>query len=205
MVMRKEDEQVAAAAQQPVNGQYDPAFPGLIVAGPLTDYNSIPLEVTVDELWTMYLNARVLDGIAEYCGPRPVLVRFLPDPAAGEVIILNAWNENTYGAQPIKYVETENGAYVNVRLPLQQLHVDRIPDRVRIFPIKTRVGGDGKNYLAFSIKDGSTRPVKKRQTKSKTTGTTTPPTNTTTPPTTAPAGSQDQKTETTQGQQNESK
>lgn len=158
---KKPDE--TAAALQPEPFQTAEAFPGLVIAGELDDLNGLPKEVTMTEDWMLYMNAWVMSELGATYEPRPAWLRFLPDPATKDVIVLPAKDGNEYGAQEVRYVETENGATVNVRLALKKLQVPRLPDRVRIFPVITRKGNDGKMYVAFSVKDGSTRPVQKRK------------------------------------------
>ena len=158
--MKKEE---IAAAIQPLATRSVAAFPGLTVAGELDDLMSLPYEIPMTEDWLGYFNLRVLDAVTTYYGSKQNFFRFVPDPATMEVIILAARDEQEYGAQPVKYVETENGAYVSLRLPLKQLKVNKLAGRVRTFPVMTRTGADGKTYLAFSVKNATNRPVRSKK------------------------------------------
>ncbi|HWI62183.1 MAG TPA: hypothetical protein VNT75_10125 [Symbiobacteriaceae bacterium] len=152
-----------AAAIQPLANRSVAAFPGLTVAGDLDDLMSLPNEIAMTEDWLGYLNLRVLATAIEYYGAKPNFVRYVTDPVTMEVIIIHAKDENEYGAQPVKYVETENGAYINLRLPLKQLKINKLPGRVRTFRVTMRSGADGKPYLAFSVKDAKNRPVRTKK------------------------------------------
>lgn len=78
------------------------------------------------------------------------------------VIMVPTANANEYGAVPVEYTETENGATVGIRLAVKRCNVKAQKGRTHVFPITRRAAPDGKVYLAFVVKDAATRPVKVR-------------------------------------------
>ncbi|MDF2630358.1 MAG: hypothetical protein K0R39_4189 [Symbiobacteriaceae bacterium] len=135
------------------------AFPGLEVVGELDDVLKQPLEITMTEDWKAYLNAHVMMEAAKFYTGRITHVRFLPDQANSQIIMLQAQSEKEYGATKVEYSETESGTIVNLRQPLQKLGVKRMEGRVRSFPLVIRTGADGKEYLALTLVGAGSRPV----------------------------------------------
>lgn len=160
--MSKPEKELAVSIQVPGPDRTVAAFPGLVVAGELDDLQDMPLEVSMTDDWLAYFNLRVMTEAGRLMVGRINYVLLVPDPVAGQVMILQAKDKDQYGATEVKYVETENGAWINLRLAMKQLGVSRQKDRVRIFPVTFRPGADDKKYLALSIKEGVSRPVQKR-------------------------------------------
>lgn len=136
-------------------------FPGLFVSGELDDLESLPLEVVVTDKWVGYFNQRIIADLNQRHPGRISYVRLVPDVAEGMVIILPAKDENEYGAVAIDYTDTEAGASVNVRRPMQKLKADRVEGRLRVCQVVTRQAPNGDEYLAFVVKGSTTRPARK--------------------------------------------
>ncbi|HEY3367721.1 MAG TPA: hypothetical protein VGK74_21905 [Symbiobacteriaceae bacterium] len=144
-----------------VDPQAGSPFPGLTFAGDLDDLEGLPLEVTMNDLWIGFLGQKMMVELNRLHPGRLAYLRFIPDTAAGMVIIVPGTSSTEYGAVEIQYSETENGAQANLRQALLRLKVVRQPGRVRIFPVITRQAPDGNSYLAFVVKDSATRPARK--------------------------------------------
>lgn len=136
-------------------------FPGLSFAGEWDDLSELKMEIAMTEDWQGYLNRLVLVKQNELFPGRLNYVRFLPVPEAGEVIVVPADDPEEYGATEVKYTETETGAWVNLRLALKRLRVNKLQGRVRIFKVVERTAPNGKVYLAFVVKNSTTRPARK--------------------------------------------
>lgn len=143
-----------------VNATQGSPFPGLNFAGELDDIEELANEITMTEDWLAYLNRRLLVMSNANHPGRLTHVRFLPDIETGEVIMVPCGKDD-YGAEELKYSETENGASVNLRLAVKRFRLQKQSGRVRVFPVTERKAPDGQVYLAFVVKNSGTRPARK--------------------------------------------
>lgn len=146
----------------PIDPRVGSPFAGLAFAGELDEFQTQLLEVTMTDRWKGYLNQRVLNEFNQLYPGRLAFLRFIPDPDQGMVIMVPTANGSDYGAMPVEYTDTENGAFVNVRLAVKRCNVVTIRGRTHVFPVTRRTGGDNKPYLAFVVKDAATRPSRQR-------------------------------------------
>lgn len=146
--------------QKPDPGAGSP-FPGLKFAGELDDLNEIPLEVTMADRYEGYLNTRVLDLFNPLVNGKLLHLRFIPDPQAGEVIMVPSQSDKEYGATPLNYTPTTNGAEVNLRLAIKRMRFPIMKGRTYTFPVSTRTAPNGQVYPVLVVKDAENRPTRR--------------------------------------------
>lgn len=144
-------------ASDPTKGS---PFPGLSFAGELDDLQELGREVTMTEDWLGCFNLPLISLLNINHGGRVSYLRFLPAPDEG-IVIMVPCSKDDYGAMELKYSETEKGVLVNLRLAVKRFDLPRQAGRVRVFPVVDRQAQDGKTYLAFDLKNGTTRPARK--------------------------------------------
>lgn len=136
-------------------------FPGLSFAGELDDMNETPLEVTMSERYEGYMNFRTLELFEPLVSGKLLFLRFLPDVEQGEVIMVPGSSANEYGATPVNYTPTLNGAEINLRLAVKRMRFPVMKGRTYTFPVSTRRAPDGKVYPVLKIKEAESRPTRK--------------------------------------------
>ncbi len=126
-------------------------IPGLTIAGP-DDLKALqPQEVHMDDRWLVYLNAKVLEMLGASSRRRISHVRFVPDVSGGLLYILPCRAED-YGATPLTYTPTGNGARVSLYLALRRFDLPREKGKVRAFEVRMRpVMGSG-TFLALDVR-----------------------------------------------------
>lgn len=139
----------------------DSPFPGLTFAGELDDLESAPLEIPMNADWIGYINVRILAMIQALISYQLRYLRFLPNVEEGCVILVPTKDAQAYGAEEVKYSETEKGATVNLRLAVKRFNLQKSKDRVRIFAVFEKKAPSGERFLAFRVKESGTRPARK--------------------------------------------
>jgi len=124
----------------------------------------LPLEITVDEDWVGYCNARVVTRMRElHEGPMTHLL-LVPNSAEKWVALVPTADGDAYGAVSLAFTETENAAKVNVRLGLRGVKVSKLKGRVRVYALKEVAAPNGRSYLAIDTSRSSSRPTQGRRT-----------------------------------------
>jgi len=111
--------------------------------------------------WEAYLNGKVMAEQTKLYPGHLAFLRFLPDPELGMVVIVPAKSEKEYGAVPLQYTGTLNGAIVNLRLALKRMEFEPQKGRQFVFPVIQRPSPQGQTYLAFLVKGAQGRPARR--------------------------------------------